>query len=122
MRAFAFLHQQTDLAGVLLKDAPWWESGGYYYLHRDVPLYLSTDEEAMRRDGGPGPRAYASHIVCPASTEEIAGFTRVARFGSLDVRRQLAPPASYAVLPSYSRYPRQPGVDDVYRPSVTPRW
>jgi hypothetical protein len=122
LEAFAFLHRQADLSGVLLRDVGWWHTGGYYYLHRDVPLYVADDEEAMRRDGGAGPRAYASHVVCPATAEEIPGFARVARFGDLDVRKQLAPPASYAVLASYSRHVRQPGVDGVHRPSVTPRW
>ena len=121
LRAFGYLRRQADLAGVLLKDVRWWHTGGYYYLHRDIPLYLHTDEAAMHRDGDLGPQAYVSHIVCPASTAEIPGFASVARFGRLDVRKQLTARASYAILPSYSRHAPQGGVDDVYRPSVKPR-
>jgi hypothetical protein len=43
----------------------------------------------------------------------------VARFGALEVRAQLAPPAAYSALPSYHRYPPQPGIDDGHRPSVS---
>ncbi len=120
LRAFAFLSRQLDLAGVWLSGVPWWGSGGYYYLHRDVPLYLATDEEVMRRQGGP--RAFASHVVCPVSADEIPGFVRIATFGGLEVRKQLAPPALYATLPSHTKHILQPNVDGVFHPSVTPRF
>jgi hypothetical protein len=120
LRAFAFLHRQTDLAGVLLKDVRWVESGGYYYLHREVPLYLDTEEEAMHGHGGP--LAYASHVLCPASTGDIPGFARVAAFGELDVRKQLAPRIPYSTLPSHSTHVLEPAIEDVYRPSVKPRF
>ena len=120
LRAFAFLSRQPDLAAVWLSGVPWWESGGYYYLHRDVPLYFAANEEAIRRQGGP--RVFASHVVCPASTDEIPGFARVATFGQLDVRKQLAPGTPFATLPSYTRHLLQANVDGVFRPTVTPRF
>ncbi len=120
IRAFLFLYRQADLAGVLLKDVEWWHTGGYSYLRRDVPLYLPEHESAMWRNGRPGPRAYASHIVCRVSTAEIEGFTSVAQFGQLEVRKQVAPPASYSILPSYNRVVPQPGIDGVYPEPALP--
>ena len=38
--AFQELSHEPDLCGVALFQNPWWTSGGYTYLHRDVPLYL----------------------------------------------------------------------------------
>jgi GPI mannosyltransferase 3 len=118
IRAFLFLNRQTDLAGILLKDLTLWDTGGYYYLHRDVPLYAQEHEPAMSQDGRQGPRAYASHIVCPASAGEIDGFAPVARFGAIEVRKQLAPAAPYSVLAAYTHDVPQPGIDGVYTPSV----
>jgi hypothetical protein len=118
LRAFVFLHREADLAGVLLEGVPWWQTGGYYYLHRNVPLYLAAETEAMRRENGAGTRAYVSHIVCPASMHEIDGYTSVARFGAVEVRKQLAHEGSYLVLASHTHDVPQPDIDAVYVPWV----
>jgi hypothetical protein len=65
---------------------------------------------------------FASHVVCPVSADEVPGFVRVAAFGRLDVRKQLAPPGPFATLPSHTRHILQPNVDGVFHPSVTPRF
>jgi phosphatidylinositol glycan class B len=39
IRAFDWLHDQRGLCGILLADFRWTQTGGYAYLHRDVPLY-----------------------------------------------------------------------------------
>jgi hypothetical protein len=39
INAFAWLHDQADLCGILLVDDRWWQTGGYAYLHRNVPIY-----------------------------------------------------------------------------------
>ena len=120
LAAFTFLREQPDLAGVWLNGVHWWETGGYYHLHRNVPVYLPAEEEAMRRGGGP--QAFASHVLVPRSAGEIPGFERVAVFGEVEVRRQVTPRPSYSTLPSHSTHVVQDGVDDLYRPTVTPRF
>jgi hypothetical protein len=120
LRAFEYLREDAHLAGVLLNDVPWWRTGGYYYLHRNVPLYLRTHAEAMRRENAAGIRAYVSHIVCPVSTTPTEGYTPVARFGALEVRKQLAPAGAYSDLASYTPDMPQRGIDGVYVPSVRP--
>lgn len=43
LRAFQHLSTDRTLCGVGLDDLPWWETGGYAYLHRDVPVFLLED-------------------------------------------------------------------------------
>jgi len=46
-----WLAEQPDLCGVLMYDYHWTQTGGYTYLHRNVPLYeLGLDAEKARRD------------------------------------------------------------------------
>jgi hypothetical protein len=45
-----WLSEQPDLCGLLLYDIWWTSTGGYAYLHRDVPLYsLVFDHDLARR-------------------------------------------------------------------------
>jgi hypothetical protein len=120
LRAFVFLRGQPDLAGVWLNGVHWWETGGYYHLHRNVPIYLPEEGEAMRRGGGP--QAFVSHVLVQRTTEEVPGFERVAVFGEVEVLKQVTPRTSYSTLPSHSTHVMQEGVDDLYRPTVKPRF
>ena len=43
-----FSHDST-VCGVGISDIFWAETGGYTYLHRDVPIFLLPDSEALRR-------------------------------------------------------------------------
>ncbi len=115
------LHDETDLSGVLITSMGFQATGGYYYLHRDVPIYFSSDWWRMSQDDdGPGPTDYVSHIVCDSSTEEIAGFSEAGRFGSLEIRRQPNPPAQRLMLPSYSRHIYHHEIDGKYERTVKP--
>ena len=44
MASFA-VAQKADLCGLLFYDRPWFKTGGYAYLHRNVPFYSLQDEE-----------------------------------------------------------------------------
>jgi hypothetical protein len=37
--------QKADLCGLLFYDEPWFKTGGYAYLHRNVPFYSPEDED-----------------------------------------------------------------------------
>ena len=39
------LAKQSSLCGILLYDYPWWETGGYAHLHRNVPFYELPEQE-----------------------------------------------------------------------------
>lgn len=49
LRAFQQLSTDKTLCGVGLQDLPWWETGGYAYLHRDVPIFLLEDHGELAR-------------------------------------------------------------------------
>ena len=47
MASFA-MAQKADLCGLLFYDEPWFKTGGYAYLHRNVPFYSLVEDETVR--------------------------------------------------------------------------
>jgi GPI mannosyltransferase 3 len=41
MLAFLAAHREPELCGLAVRDVWFWETGGYTYLHRDVPLWFA---------------------------------------------------------------------------------
>ncbi len=117
IRAYQYLHDQPQLVSVLNLSSEWYLTGGYYYLHRDVPIYMPYHLEGI--DPADWQR-YISHIVCRHDQAPIVGFTPITQLGPLDIRvaNQL-PTESLAIE---TRYPPQGGVSDVFKPRVTPRF
>jgi hypothetical protein len=94
VHAFLAAHQEPGMCGLQVRDMPSWESGGYTYLNRDVPLMFEPYVPEVRlpgvpvplhfmveRQGGPVPqiRSPYSHVIADAA-HEPAGFDRVACF------------------------------------------
>jgi hypothetical protein len=40
LRAFSYLSEDTKACGVGVLDVNWWDTGGYTYLHRPIPIFL----------------------------------------------------------------------------------
>ncbi len=121
LKAYLFLAQEPDVAAILNTYSVWSWTGGYYYLHRDVPIYavenvetnpLSSDELA----------SYFSHLVCPASTPVIPGFRPVWRLVDVEIREQTQPPSHYERIDIDTRQVLQPGIDDQFQPTVKRRF
>jgi hypothetical protein len=115
--AYLFLNQEPDLAGIMVVTRVWQETGGYYYLHRHVPIYypwlLDLDEGQWRE--------HVSHIITAPDRAAVPGFTAVARIGSLEIRKQTNPPAQYKPLDFDTTYLYQYGIDQKYEPRVRAR-
>ena len=94
VHAFLAAHAAPDLCGLQVRDMPIWQSGGYTYLHRDVPLMFHPHQPEIRlpnvaaplrflveRNRGPVPqlRGPYSHIIAEAA-HPPAGFDTVACF------------------------------------------
>lgn len=94
VHAFLAAHREPDMCGLQVRDIPSWQSGGYTYLNRDVPLTFDpyTPEVRLRgvrfplrfmveREGGPVPqlRSPWSHVIAEAA-HRPAGFSPVACF------------------------------------------
>ncbi|MGI8936357.1 MAG: hypothetical protein ACR2FS_20030 [Phormidesmis sp.] len=117
LQAYLYLNDQPELVSVLNLSSDWYHTGGYYYLHRDVPIYLPTHIDSIQADEW---ARYVSHVVCDRDQAPIPEFTPVAQFGKLEIRAADRPPT--ARLDVETRYPPQGGVDGVYTPRVTSRF
>jgi GPI mannosyltransferase 3 len=103
------LSRRSNVAAVLDLTGRWWHSGGFYYLHRDVPLYFGEQVEGMPIGEL---RSLASHVLVPATQAKIPGFRIAARFRTVDVLEQEVPPTAYRRLEKDGRTPHQPGLND----------
>jgi hypothetical protein len=109
------LSKRRDVAAVLDLAGPWWQSGGYYYLHKDVPYYFKENIEKLPASEIP---LMVSHVIVRDLDSLPSGFRVSAVFGKVSVLEQEAPPASYSRLPQDGREPKQQGVDDRFAPTV----
>jgi hypothetical protein len=112
------LSRRDNVSAVLDLSGDWTDSGGFYYLHRNVPYYF---EEQI--DGLPATniREIVSHVVAPADQTDIPGFRPVASYGDVAILEQVSPPAAYRRLAKDGREPREPRVEDRLRP-ILPQW
>ena len=108
LQGYLFLSRQAEVGAVLDLKSEWYETGGYYYLHHEAPIYLVGDVATIApSDYG----QYVSDIVCAHDQAVIPGFATVKTFRSIDVRHNSDPLEQYAKLPGDSYQPQQGGVD-----------
>ena len=116
LKAYLLLSKEPDLFAVLNTFSSWWsKTGGYYYLHRDVPIYFPQHLDFVRKGKL---RLYVSHIVCRFNDKGIPGFSPIARIGELEIRKQIYPPAQYRSLNIDTFNVPKEGIDDKYKPTV----
>ncbi len=94
LQAYLFLSGQPDLTGVLdLNSKAWTNSGGYYYLHKGVPLYHARlfqrviDEPLSEASA----RKYVSHVITKDAQKSLPGFNPIAKFDGTTVWRVAHP-------------------------------
>ena len=89
--AMNFLARQDDVYGVLFHadNAPYFSTGGYYYLHHDIPFYdAHTWNEAKRQRPGTPLESLVSHLVAGADIEQIEHFEVLRRYDDLAIWRR----------------------------------
>jgi hypothetical protein len=94
VHAFLAAHREPDMCGLQVRGIPPWESGGYTYLNRDVPLMFDPYIPEVHLKGAPFPlrftverqggpvsqlRSPYSHVIAEAA-HRPAGFSPVACF------------------------------------------
>ncbi|MBN2226086.1 MAG: hypothetical protein JW763_01850 [candidate division Zixibacteria bacterium] len=104
LRAYRYLHDEQSIAGVYDNASFWFQSGGYYYLHRDIPLYYPNTP--------PASPDFISHAVTTTDFPGAVGFERIATFGDIAVHGRSDPHFVYRHDSEYSRDMFQAGVDD----------
>ncbi len=88
--AMTFLARQNDVYGVLSHaDRYYYSTGGYYYLHHDVPFYdhRAWNEANQQRPGTPL-ESLVSHLVTGADIEQIEHFEVLRRRDGLAIWRR----------------------------------
>jgi hypothetical protein len=116
LEAYLFLFQEPDLVSIFNTFSPWYEQGGYYYLHRDIPIYFPEHLESVSKNQL---GLYVSHIVCSTEDDRIPGFESIARFGDLEIRKQSNPPNQFKSLNIDTKNVFQIGVDDRFTPPAS---
>jgi hypothetical protein len=94
VHAFLAAHREPDMCGLQVRDIPSWQSGGYTYLNRNVPLMFDPYVPEVRLKGAPFPlrfmvewqggpvsqvRSPYSHVIAEAA-HRPAGFSPVSCF------------------------------------------
>jgi GPI mannosyltransferase 3 len=120
LKAYLRLSKEPELFAILNTFSSWWsKTGGYYYLHRDIPIYSARHLELVEKREI---RSYVSHIVCRFDDKEIPGFSPIARIGELEIRKQINPPAQYQQLDIDTLNVPKEGIDNKYIPTVRARF
>lgn len=96
LQAYLILFESKDLYALLNIATPWTLTGGYYYLHRDIPIYSIHH---FRQMGIGNFSPYVSHVICPINEEDFPGFEPMVRLETIEIRKQAHPPSQYEKLP-----------------------
>ena len=112
------LSRRYDVAAVLDLTGYWSRSGGFYYLHHNVPLYF---REQIETAPIPALRLLVSHVIVPVTQAPIPGFRLATRYRTVAILEQVSPPPAYRHLERDGREPPQAGLDDKLAPEVAPK-
>jgi len=89
VHAFLAAHGTADLCGLQVRGIPPWRSGGYTYLHRDVPLSFDPPFTEVRLPGVPLPLRFT--VDQPG---RLTGSGAAGQSGSMPYSHVIAPAAS----------------------------
>lgn len=121
VKAYKYLYNEQDLVAVLNTYTSWASAGGYYYLHRNVPVYFRGHMRSWSIRSNEL-TSYVSHIVCKATLEEIPGFRPIMKTGDLEIRKQINIPSEYYYLDVDAMNMFHGKIEDYYKPTVKKRW
>ncbi len=116
LTSYLYLYNEPDLHSILNIAKPWYGTGGYYYLHRDVPIIVNY--KYFNLDNDKSYLSYISHIICPFGYKYIPGFKTIKTIGSIEIRKQINPPSKYKRIPFDTKNPKQPNIDSKYKPNI----
>lgn len=112
------LSRRSDVAAVLDLTGHWSHSGGFYYLHEDVPLYFQEDTRAVPMSAV---RSLVSHVLVPVTEAVLPGFRVSTRYRTVAIMEQVSPPPLYRRLAKDDRAPHQPGLEEEFGAELQPK-
>jgi len=104
LQAYRYLHDLDGIVTVFDNAGEWFYGGGYYYLHRRVPLYLKAT---------PPPSAkYVSHLLSHNRNVIASGIRFNKSFGDFYLHIRVDSNYAYPVDSDFTCAIPQPGIDD----------
>ena len=85
--AYRYLARAPEVDAVWHIDRPYFNSPGYYYIHRKIPFYDNTGERMINRN----PKTvsgYVTHIVSENPEITVPGFSLKREFGNVRILRR----------------------------------
>lgn len=119
LKIYLYLSQKNNVKSILVTEPEHcFNDGGYYYLHKNVPI-LAPYNSPIDKDDGLELRNYFSHLVYPIKYKNIPHFKTTKKYKELKIRRAKE---KVTELKSFDFDPRQvmTGYDNKYTPNVTP--
>lgn len=115
--AAIYLSELPDVRSVVDFSTYRWRSGGYSYMHANIPLLfrddLSPHMQANLAD-------VASHILVQGGDPPVPGFKTLKTIGDIKILSQIVPRASYMKPETDYRSPLFLSVDGKFVPNVSP--
>jgi phosphatidylinositol glycan class B len=121
-QAYLELSRADRVSGVI-DDSPgiWGDTGGFYMLHKPVPIYRADLTPGAMPAVRKSPLKYASHWILPLAMNAPAEYMLAITIGQLRIWELRPRPNEVAVAPGYTRLAPSHRPIPV-SPSVTPRW
>ena len=117
LQAYLYLNNQPHVVSVLNLTDYWFSTGGYYYLHRDVPIYYGEDVAEISPNEW---SRYFSHIIAKTDSSSLPGFLISTQIGNFTLYVSAITPTE--TLVNQNQIPPQGGIENVYEPRVSPRF
>ncbi len=126
--AYRHLAEAPGVQGVIQVDRTYYDSPGYYYLHRKVPFYDAVVGEDIIREMSRA-SAFVSHVVNgDPQARLLPGYRVEKEFGEIRVLRRVAPGPEVRRWRHYAPVIRGEGIESVLRrlhpdaPGMPPDW
>lgn len=104
LKAYRYLAEKNDVHGVMDNSDLWFRSGGYYYLHREIPLYFMSSQ--------PSNAAFVSHVISKAGIYIPPEFRPIQAFDSTIIYKRVDSAFVYVDDNGFDYDIIQSGVDD----------
>ena len=116
--AYRYLAEAPGVAAVL-HDQPWFNTPGYYYLHRKIPLYAGGTASVLfadpERTEVEAITAAVSHVVTANPATSIPGYSLEKSFGDLRILRRDADEPAIPQWRDYLPTPTGGAFSDIVR-------
>jgi len=104
LQAYRYLSGAPNVVGIFDMSQFWFQSGGYFHLHKNVPIYFESNQ--------PKSEDFVSHIITREPLPTTVGFRLVKSFESYQIYERIDRKFPYRKDHNYSPDMYQPGIDD----------